>query len=138
MGDILCEAACDIRDAICGTGTPAAGGIDQFTDGVTAQVTQAVWENDLEALITSVGNDLATIFDPSQSPKLIPPNAGDDAEVDTSTWNTDKMGDELCERATAAKDEICAGDPPDHQVAGTKLHEVDIILADLKAQADPT
>ena len=132
----LCDLACDIRDRICGTGTPAAGGIDQLTEGVTGQVSEAVWD-DLEPLIASSKNDLKIIFDPNQSPSLSPPDAGDDAEVDTSSWDTDKMGDELCDRATEAKNEIC-GISPDHEVAGTKLHEIDIILSDLKVQADPT
>ncbi len=40
-------------------------------------------------------------------------------------------------RAQSIKDELCDGDPPDHDAAGTTAHELDDLLAKLKTRADP-
>ena len=128
MPSPLCEWACDVRDAMCGTPAPVDG-IKQLTDGVDEQVTRAVWgdgngDGKLHDLINIAQAAIADLFNASQSPSLTPVDAGDEnATVDETGWDTEQFGTEGCTRAQELKDELCDGDPPDHDAAGTTAHE---------------
>ena len=134
----ICDWICAVRDETCGT--PADDGIKQRTQGWTGQVDRATWgdgsDGKLLDKINSAEAALDQLFDENQSPSFNPADAGAGSSVDTSTWDTEKMGDEMCQRMEDAKNNIC-GTSPDHDDAGEKCHEARGILTDLKAQADP-
>lgn len=133
-GDPLCEAACDLADWVCGTGT--SEGIDQLTDGFIDEVDRVTWGS-LEPLIAKAKAQLDAILDPFDTPSLHPVDAGADAvPLNASFMTTEEMGDELCERAREAKEEICSSDP-NHETAGTLLHQMRWLLDDLEEQARP-
>ena len=110
-------------------------GIDGLTDGFIDEVDPVTW-GDLEPLIASAKAELDAIFDPFQLPSLDPVDAGADALLLSSVMSTEEMGDELCERAKEAKEEICSSDP-NHETAGTLLHQMRWLLDDLEEQARP-
>ncbi len=136
----LCQWACDLRDAICGTSAPADG-IKQLTNGVDEKVTSPVWgdgngDGKLHDLINIAQQHLADLFDTGTSPTLSPANAGEGSTVDETGWDTDQFGDELCDRAEDAKTDAC-GASPDHDAIGVLAHEMDDALGKLKTRADP-
>lgn len=133
FSDPLCDAACDLVDLICGTSTTK--GIAQLTDGFIAEVDRVTWGN-LEPLIDKAKAELDAIFDPFDTPSLDPVDAGADFLPVSSFMSTQEMGDELCERAKEAKAEICSFDP-NHETAGTLLHQMRWLLDDLEEQARP-
>ncbi len=134
--DPLCDAANRLVDWICGRST--SEGIDQLTDGFIDEVDPVTW-GDLEPLIANAKAELDAIFDPFDTPSLDPVDAGADADpVDTSFMTTEEMGDELCERAKAARDRICNSiQLADHQDVGTLWHQMRWLLDDLEEQARP-
>ncbi len=136
----LCELACEVRDATCGTSAPVDG-IKQWTDGWTGQVNRATWgdgngDGRLHDLINIAQQHLVDLFDTGTSPTLSPANAGEGSTVDASTWDTEQFGTELCDRAEDAKTDAC-GASPDHDAIGVLMHEIEDALAKLKTQADP-
>ena len=133
LADPLCELACELVDLLCGTTT--SDGIDQLTDGFIDEVDRVTW-GDLEPLIANAKADLDVIFDPFQLPSLDPFDAGADAVPLSSLMTTDEIGDEACERAREAKEEICSSDP-NHETAGTLLRQMRWLLDDLEEQARP-
>lgn len=140
MPSPLCNWACGLRDAICGTPAPTDG-IKQLTDGVDEQVTRAVWgdgngDGKLHDLINICQQELADLFDTSTSPTLSPANAGEGSTVDETGWDTEKFGTEGCDRAQSLKDDAC-GPSPDHDAIGVLAHELDDLLAKLKTRAEP-
>ncbi len=135
FGDPLCEAACGLVDLVCGTST--SEGIDQLTDGFIDEVDRVTWGS-LEPLIASAKAELDAIFDLFHVPSLDPFDAGADAvPVNTSFMTTEQMGDDLCKRAQAAKDEICSSISFDHQYVGRLWHQMRWLLDDLEEQARP-
>ena len=133
FGDPLCDAACGLVDLICGMST--SEGIDQLTDGFIDEVDRATWVN-LEPLIARAKAELDAIFDLSHLPTLDPVDAGAVA-INTSFMTTEQIGDDLCKRARAAKDEICNAVDPDHQYVGTLWRQMRWLLDDLEEQARP-
>ncbi len=131
--DPLCDAACDLADWVCGTST--SDGIDQLTDGFIDEVDRATWGN-LEPLIARAKAELDAIFDLSHLPTLDPVDAGAMA-INTSFMTTEQIGDDLCKRAQAAKDEICNSVDPDHQYVETLWRQMRWLLDDLEEQARP-
>lgn len=133
--DPLCESACLLADWVCGTTTSV--GIDELTDGFVDQVDLVTWGR-LEPLIASAKAELDAIFDPFQMPSLDPVDAGADAlPLGSFLMTTDQIGDDLCERARAAKDRICNSVDPDHQEVGGLWHQMRWLLDDLEKQARP-
>ena len=110
------------------------------TDGVSAKVTQSVWNGDLNPDTQSVLDDIATIHSNQSLPSYNPQDAGDEnATVDTSSMSTDQMGEDACARATRAwRDAGCDGDSPNHEASSTKLYELKDVIQDLRAQAEPS
>ena len=134
FSDPLCDAANDLVDWICGTST--SDGINQLTDGFIDEVDQVTWGS-LEPLIASAKAELDAIFDPYNTPSPDPVDAGaDTVPIATPFVTTEQMGDDLCERAKAARDEICSS-VSNHQTAGTLLHQMRWLLDDLEEQARP-
>ena len=131
--DPLCDAACELVDLVCGTLT--SDGIDQLTGGFVDEVDRVTW-GDLEPLMASAKAQLDAIFDLFDSPSLSPVDAGAEAPPLSSFMTTDEMGDELCERAREAKEEICSSDP-NHETAGSLWHQIRWLLDDLEEQARP-
>ncbi len=126
----ICDILLNIKNRVCDDVVPA-------TDGVQAQVTQAVWDDDLDADTQSVLDDIATIHG-TGPPSYTPPGAGDEnATVDTSSMSTEEMGTDACERACAAYDKVCVDDPTNHEDSSTKLYELKDVIQDLRAQAEP-
>ena len=136
FSDPLCDAANRLVDWICGTST--SDGILQLTDGFIGEVDRVTW-GDLEPLIANAKAELDAIFDSLKLPSLVPFDAGADADmVDVSSMTTEEMGDDLCERAKAARDRICNSvEPDDHQYVGTLWHQMCWLLDDLEEQARP-
>ena len=135
FGDPLCDLANELVDLICGMS--AAEGIAQLTEGFIDEVDRATWD-DLEPLIANAKAELDEIFDPVVPPSLDPFDAGADAwPIDTSVMTTEQMGDDLCERAKAARDRICNSVDSDHQYVGTLWHQMRWLLDDLEEQARP-
>jgi len=132
--DSLCDAANDLVDLVCGTLT--SEGIDQLTDGFIDEVDLVTWIS-LEPLIANAKAELDAIFDPFDTPSLDPVDAGADAPPLSSFMSTEEMGDDLCERAQAAKDRICNSVDPDHQYVGRLWHQMRWLLDDLEEQAGP-
>lgn len=133
--DPICEAACQLADWICGASV--LDGVDQLTDGFTAEVSQAVWD-DLEPLILDSMAELDAIFDSQQSPSLSPVDAGSNASpIQSSTMTTDEMGHELCRQAQEAKIEACNASPTNHTYIGERWRRMRWLLDDLQTQADP-
>ncbi len=133
FGDPLCDAACELVDLVCRSLTTT--NIQQLTDGFIDEVDRVTW-GDLEPLIASAKAELDAIFDPFQLPSLDPVDAGADALLLSSVMSTEEMGDELCERAKEAKEEICSSDP-NHGTAGKLLHQMRWLLDDLEERARP-
>ncbi len=134
LGDPLCDAAQRLVDWVCGTST--SDGIDQLTDGFIGEVDPVTWGS-LEPLIASAKAELDAIFDPFQLPSLDPVDAGaGGVPIETPFMTTEQMGDDLCERAKAARDEICSP-VSNHETAGTLLHQMRRLLDDLEEQARP-
>ncbi len=135
FGDPLCDAANDLVDLICGMST--TNGIAQLTDGFIDEVDPVTW-GELEPLIANAKAELDAIFDPFDTPSLDPVDTGADAlPIDTSLMTTEQMGDDLCERAKAARDRICNSVDPDHQDVGRLWHQMRWLLDDLEEQARP-
>ena len=134
FSDSLCDAANDLVDLVCGMLT--SEGIDQLTDGFIDEVDPVTWGS-LEPLIASAKAELDAIFDPYDTPSLDPVDAGaGGVPNETPFMTTEQMGDDLCERAKAARDEIC-GYESNHETAGTLLHQMRWLLDDLEEQARP-
>lgn len=133
--DSLCEAARQLAAWVCGNSMRV--GIDQLTDGFVDKVDGVTWVS-LKPLIISSIAEIDTILDPNKSPSLSPPDAGSWAlAIDTSSMTTEVMGDDLCERAQAAADEICNSEDPDHEYAGMLIRQMRWMLEDLFDQAQP-
>ena len=133
--DPLCEAANRLVDWICGTTTSA--GIDQLTDGSIAEVDFVTWGL-LEPLIAGAKAELDTISDLFGTPNLDRVDAGTDAvPINTSFKTTEQMGDDLCDRARAARDRICNSVDPDHQYGETLWDQMRWLLDELEEQARP-
>ncbi len=134
FSDPLCDLANELVDLICGMS--ASDGIDQLTEGFIDAVDRGTW-GDLEPLIASANAKLDQIFDPVVTPSLDPVDAGADAPlIDPSFMTTEAMGDDLCERAKAARDEICSS-YPNNETAGSLWHQMRWLLDDLEEQARP-
>ena len=134
FSDPLCDAATRLADWICGTLT--SDGIDQLTDGFIDEVDRVTW-GDLEPLIANAKAELDAIFSPFQLPSLNPVDAGAEALPISSFMTTEEMGDELCERARAARDRICDAVDPDHEYVGSLWYQMRWLLDDLEEQARP-
>ncbi len=133
--DSLCDLANDLVDLICGMST--SEGIVQLTAGFIDDVDRGTW-GDLEPLIANANAKLDQIFDPVVTPSLDPVDAGADAlPIDSTFMTTEQMGDDLCERAKAARDKICNSADPDHEHAGALWHQMRWLLNDLEEQARP-
>ena len=133
--DPLCELARQLAAWVCGD--TANAGISKLTDGFVDQVDEATWES-LEPLIRRSMDKIDVILDPIESPSLDPFDAGSSALMpDTSSWTTEEMGDDLCERALAAAEEICNSEDPDHEYAGMLFRQMRWVLEDLYDQAKP-
>ena len=129
FSDSLCDAANALVDLICGMST--SDGIDQLTEGFIDEVDRVTW-GDLEPLVAKAKAELDAIFDPYATPSLDPVDAGaGGVPIPTPFMTTEQMGDDLCERAKAARDEICS-EEPDHETAGTLLHQMRWLLDDLE------
>ncbi len=127
----LCDILLNHMNLVCNN-------IVTATDGIQAQVTQSAWDNDLNPDTQSVLDDIATIHGTS-SPSYTPRNAGDEnATVDTSSMSTEEMGSDACERATAAYNKVCVDDPTNHEDSSTKLYELNDVIQDLRAKAEPS
>ncbi len=134
FSDSLCDAANALVDLICGMST--SDGIAQLTDGFIDEVDRVTWGS-LEPLIAKAKAELDAIFDPFDTPTLDPFDAGGGGvPIETPLMTTQQMGDDLCERAKAARDEIC-GYNSNHEMAGTLLHQMRWLLDDLEEQARP-
>ncbi len=128
--DTLCDALKELVDLICGD-------VVTLTAGVSGPVSEAVWD-DLDPATQSAIDKIDQIHG-SGLPNYTPSDAGDEnATVDTSGWTTEKMGDDLCERAKAAYKKACEDDPTDHNASSTSLYETRDVLVKLRVQADPT
>jgi hypothetical protein len=135
FSDPLCDAANKLVDLVCRSSI--SEGIDGLTDGFIDEVDLVTW-GDLEPLIAKAKAELDAIFDPFVLPSLDPFDAGADAvPIDTSFMTTEQMGDDLCERAKAARDKICNSIEVDHQYVGTLWHQMHWLLDDLEEQARP-
>lgn len=133
--DSLCELARKLADWVCGTSLNY--GIDQLTDGFVDQVDWDTWDS-LKPLILRCMNEIDVILDPNLRPSLNPSHAGSGALVpNTSSMTTEEMGDDLCDRARKAAEEICNSSDPDQEYAGTQLRQMRWILADLYELAKP-
>ncbi len=133
--DSLCDAANALVDLICGMST--SDGIDQLTDGFIGRVDRVTWGS-LEPLIASAKAELDAIFDPYDTPSLDPVDAGaGGVPIATLFMTTEQMGDDLCERARAARDRICNSLDPDHEYVGTLWRQMRWLLDDLEEQARP-
>lgn len=133
--DPLCLLARQLAAWICGD--TANDGIDQLTDGFVDEVDESTWDS-LEPLITRSIADIDLILDPNKMPSLDPYDAGSCAVApDTSSWTTEDMGDDLCERALAAVEELCNSTEPDQEYAGMLIREMRYVLEDLYDQAQP-
>ncbi|MCH8822806.1 MAG: hypothetical protein IH984_04785 [Planctomycetes bacterium] len=133
--DPLCVLARQLAEWICGNSMKL--GIDQLTDGFVDQVDWANWDS-LEPLITRSMDKIDVILDPNQTPSLDPFDAGSGAlMLNTSSMTTEDMGDDLCESARKAAEEICNASNPDHEYAGTLFRQTRWLLADLYDRAKP-
>ena len=134
FSDSLCDAANALVDLICGMST--SDGISQLTDGFIGKVDPVTWGS-LEPLIASAKAELDAIFDPYDTPSLDPVDAGaGGVPIAIPFITTEQMGDDLCERAKAARDKICS-EEPNHETAGTLLQQMRWLLDDLAEQARP-
>ncbi|MCH8852220.1 MAG: hypothetical protein IID41_06155 [Planctomycetes bacterium] len=132
--DSLCDAANELVDLVCRSST--SEGIDQLTDGFIGEVDRVTWGS-LEPLIARAKTELDAIFDPYDTPSLDPVDAGAGGmPIETPFMTTEQMGDDLCERAKAARDEICSSNS-NHETAGALLHQMRWLLDDLEEQARP-
>ncbi|MCH8315527.1 MAG: hypothetical protein IIA64_06095 [Planctomycetes bacterium] len=136
FSDPLCDLANELVELVCRSST--SNGIEGLAYGFIDEVDRVTW-GELEPLIANAKAELDAIFDPFDTPSLDPVDAGADADpVDTSFMTTEEMGDELCERAKAARDRICNSiQLADHQDVGTLWHQMRWLLDDLEEQARP-
>ncbi len=135
FSDPLCELANELVDLVCRSST--SNGIEGLTDGFIDEVDLVTWSS-LEPLIADAKAELDAIFDPFDTPTLDPFDAGADAvPIETSFMTTEQMGNDLCERARAARDEICNSVDLDHEYVGTLWHQMRWLLDDLEEQAGP-
>ena len=131
FSDSLCDAANDLVDLVCRSSTST--GINELTDGFIDEVDPVTWGS-LEPLIASAKAELDAILDPYDSSSLDPGAGG--VPNETPFMTTEQMGDDLCERAKAARDEICSSNS-NHETAGALLHQMRRLLDDLEEQARP-
>ena len=133
--DPLCIAARQLADWVCGYNSIM--GIDQLTDGFVDQVDWTTWDS-LEPLILNSIAEIDLILDPDISPSLDPFDAGSGVLApNTSFLTTDEIGDDACERARKAMEEICNSNDPDHDYAGMIIRQLRWELEDLYDQAQP-
>ncbi len=127
---LICDVLKDLMDLVCND-------VVTLTAGVSGPVSEAAWD-DLDPATQSAIDKIDQIHG-SGLPSYTPGDAGDEnATVDTSGWTTEKMGDDACERATAAYNKVCVDDPTDDEASSTSLYETRDVLVKLRAQADPT
>ncbi len=127
---LLCDILKDIMDLLCDD-------VVRLTAGVSGPVTEVVWDDLDPATQTAI--DKIDQVHGSGMPSYTPGNAGDEnATVDTSSMTTGEMGDDACERATAAYNKACVDDPTEHEASSTSLYEARDVVVKLRAQADPT
>lgn len=122
MSDPIKDSYQAIKDAVCGTGDPAAGGIKQIV-GSTSGELSAQQKTDVENKLRTSANDgaqdrIEIIIDPAQSPSFDPTNLGENfTEYDATGKGTGAIATDLCQEACDALDAWCE----DNQVQAARL-----------------
>lgn len=131
MATTICDVLKAIMDRVCGTAETS--GIKQLCKGWTGAVDQSTWDS-LEPAIDATTADIAVIFD-AVAPSYDPTDAGDEnATYDASGKSTETIGDEACQIATDAYNELCSG-TPDAEASATALYKLKDLLPKLYTQA---
>ena len=121
-------------DRVCGTAQTT--GIKGMCRGWSGPVNQFTWDS-LAPAIDETTADIEIIFG-SQIPSYTPTDAGNENETyDATGKSTEEMGDDACQIATDAYNELCSG-TADNEASATALYKLKDLLPKLHAQADPT
>ncbi len=126
-----------IKDALCGTGSPPAGGVKQIVGSTAGELSQQQKDDCAPLLRTTTatgGQDrVETILDPNESPSFVPPSLGGDfTAYDATGKGTNDIAADLCQQACDAYDDECE---ENHTAAArmTRRLETTIIAFRLKA-----